>query len=82
MLVNLSKRSITAPTTVVCGRADRLTPLRESVRLAELIPGARLEVVPGAGHLLMLEAPDRLEEVVLGRAGVAATGAASRVASS
>jgi pimeloyl-ACP methyl ester carboxylesterase len=60
--------AITAPTTVVCGRADRLTPLRESVRLAARIPGARLEVVAGAGHLLMLEAPDDLEELVLGRA--------------
>jgi pimeloyl-ACP methyl ester carboxylesterase len=61
--------AITSPTTVVCGRADRLTPLRESMRLAERIPGARLEIVPGAGHMLMLEAPDELEEVVLGRAG-------------
>jgi pimeloyl-ACP methyl ester carboxylesterase len=66
--------AIAAPTTVVCGRADRLTPLRDSVRLAERIPGARLEVVPGAGHMLMLEAPDRLEEVVLGRAGATPAG--------
>jgi pimeloyl-ACP methyl ester carboxylesterase len=58
--------AIPTPTTVICGRADRLTPVRESVRLAERIPGARLEIVPGAGHMLMLEEPDRLEELVLG----------------
>jgi pimeloyl-ACP methyl ester carboxylesterase len=58
--------AIATPTTVLCGRADRLTPPSESVRLAERIPGARLEIVPGAGHMLMFEAPDRLEEVVLG----------------
>ncbi len=58
--------AVRTPTTVVCGRADRLTPVRESVRLAERIAGARLEVVPGVGHMVMLEAPDRLEEVVLG----------------
>jgi non-heme chloroperoxidase len=64
--VSAAVGAITTPTTVLCGRADRLTPPRESVRLAERIPGARLEVVAGAGHLLMLEAPHRFEEVVLG----------------
>ena len=53
---------------MICGRADRLTPVRESVRLAERIRGARLEIVPGGGHMLMLEEPDRLEELVLGAA--------------
>jgi pimeloyl-ACP methyl ester carboxylesterase len=58
--------AIAAPTTVLCGAADRLTPPRESVRLAERIRGARLEIVPGAGHMLMLEVPDRFEAAVLG----------------
>ena len=58
--------AIRTPTTVICGRAGRLTPLRGSVRLAERIPAAHLDVVAGAGHMVMLEDPARLEELVLG----------------
>jgi pimeloyl-ACP methyl ester carboxylesterase len=45
------------PTLVLVGADDLL--LREpSDRLAAAIPGARLVVVPGAGHSPQLEAPD------------------------
>jgi non-heme chloroperoxidase len=43
------------PTLVIGGSADVITPPAESRRLAALIPGARLEMVPGGGHMLMLE---------------------------
>jgi len=46
---------ITAPTLVVTGADDLLTPVKYSHYLAEHIPGARLVVVPAAGHLLPLE---------------------------
>ncbi|HEX9052094.1 MAG TPA: alpha/beta hydrolase, partial [Anaeromyxobacter sp.] len=45
------------PALVVCGTEDRLTPPRYAAFLAERIAGARLVQVPGAGHLVMLEAP-------------------------
>jgi pimeloyl-ACP methyl ester carboxylesterase len=45
------------PTVVVCGTEDRLTPPRYASFLAERIAGARLVLVPGAGHLVMLEEP-------------------------
>jgi pimeloyl-ACP methyl ester carboxylesterase len=44
--------SITVPTTVVAGSADRVVPLAAARRLAAAIPGAVLEIVPGGGHLL------------------------------
>jgi pimeloyl-ACP methyl ester carboxylesterase len=50
-----------APTLVITGDADRLVPPRNSEVLAQLIPGARLLVLPGAGHCFPLE---REEETV------------------
>lgn len=47
--------SIAAPTLVVCGREDRMTPLKYSEFLAQQIPHARLEVIENAGHLVMVE---------------------------
>jgi pimeloyl-ACP methyl ester carboxylesterase len=43
---------IRVPVTLWNGDADSLVPLRHAQLLAERIPGATLEVVPGAGHLL------------------------------
>jgi pimeloyl-ACP methyl ester carboxylesterase len=45
------------PTLVLCGAEDRLTPPRYSEFLASHIPNAQLQVVPRAGHMLMLEQP-------------------------
>jgi len=60
-----SKRlaAITVPTLIVCGAADKMTPPVHSVYLREHIAGARLELVPDAGHMVMLEKP----ELVAGR---------------
>jgi pimeloyl-ACP methyl ester carboxylesterase len=51
---------ITAPTTVIVGEQDLLTPPRLSRAVAERIPGARLVVVEGAGssHAMIYERPD------------------------
>jgi len=53
------------PTLVVAGGDDRLTPRAHADALAKAIPGAELEVIPGAGHLPYLESPDRFDERVL-----------------
>jgi pimeloyl-ACP methyl ester carboxylesterase len=45
------------PTAVVCGDADRSTPPRYSEFLRAQIAGARLSLIPGAGHMVALEAP-------------------------
>lgn len=58
-------KEITLPVLVVCGEADRMVPLSRSQYLASMIPGAKLETIPKAGHMFMLEQPERTEEVVL-----------------
>lgn len=55
---------LTIPTLVVGGTADVITPPSESRRLARLIPGARLELLDGAGHMLMLERADALDDLI------------------
>jgi 3-oxoadipate enol-lactonase len=57
--------SVAVPTTVVVGSRDMLTPPRLSRGLAAAIPGARLIELPGAGHMLPYEEPDRLAEIIL-----------------
>ena len=44
-------------TTIVCGTRDLLTPLVHTEELAARLPEAELVVIPGAGHMSMLEAP-------------------------
>ncbi len=51
---------VNVPTLVLCGTDDRLTPLSFSEALATGIPGAALQTLDGAGHMLMLEQPRRV----------------------
>ncbi|MDI3317717.1 MAG: alpha/beta hydrolase [Bacillota bacterium] len=57
--------AIRLPTLVIHGEADPLTPPRYGEFLASRIPGARLERVPGAGHFVLLEAPEACAEAIL-----------------
>lgn len=45
------------PVLVIHGESDRVTPAELSREMAALIPGARYEIVPRAGHMLPLEQP-------------------------
>jgi 3-oxoadipate enol-lactonase len=49
---------IDRPTLIVTGDGDRVIPAASSDVLHERIPGSRLEVVRGAGHLFFLERPE------------------------
>jgi pimeloyl-ACP methyl ester carboxylesterase len=48
---------ITCPTLVMCGAEDALTPLSDAESMRDRVPGARLVVIPRAGHLSNLEQP-------------------------
>lgn len=49
--------AITVPTMVAVGAQDAATPPPKSERIAAAVPGARLEVIPDAGHSSTLEQP-------------------------
>ena len=51
-------RAIDVPTLILCGEDDTLCPLERHEMMRDLIPGARLAVIPGAGHLPVLEQPE------------------------
>jgi len=48
------------PTLVLSGAADPIVPPVNARLLARRIPGAELEIVPDAGHLLLMEHPDHV----------------------
>lgn len=50
--------SARTPTLVLAGAEDVLTPVAQSVEIAELIPTATLRVLPRGGHAMVLEYPD------------------------
>lgn len=56
--------TVTCPLLAACGEADALTPLEHTREIAALAPQARLEVVPGAGHMLTLEQPERVNALL------------------
>jgi pimeloyl-ACP methyl ester carboxylesterase len=57
-------QAINNPTLVICGDQDALTPIKYSRYLADKIPGALLEIVKGAGHMVMLEQPGEFNKKV------------------
>ena len=55
---------IAVPTLVIAGADDQVTPPARSEELARGIPGARLEVIPQAGHQAPLEQADTFNRLV------------------
>lgn len=55
-----------APTLVITGSQDMLTPFGDAEELAEMIPGARLRELRGAAHGLMVEQPNAFNNAVVG----------------
>jgi pimeloyl-ACP methyl ester carboxylesterase len=49
---------IRIPALVVCGAEDKMTPPSLSQSISDLIPGARLTLIEGAGHRVMMENPE------------------------
>lgn len=69
------------PVVVICGDADRQTPLARSTAIARALPDAELVVIAGAGHMAMMERPDIVDDALrrlLGRALVQAKSAARK----
>lgn len=52
------------PVRVLVGALDRLTPPRHAKVIADGVESARLEIIPGVGHLVIYEAPRRVRDIV------------------
>lgn len=52
------------PATILVGTRDLLTPPRLARALCRAWPGSALRIVPGAGHMLPLEAPDEIVDAI------------------
>jgi pimeloyl-ACP methyl ester carboxylesterase len=54
------------PAVVLTGAEDELIPVTEARRVAEALPNVSPRIVPGAGHLLPVEAPMAVQEALAG----------------
>ena len=59
-----STAEITAPTLILAGTADNVVDYRNAELLAARIPGARVELFDGSGHLFFWEQPDACVTIV------------------
>lgn len=57
--------SIRCPALILAGELDTMFPPEQSRALAEAIPGARLEIVPGAPHGMVVENPGATARILL-----------------
>lgn len=57
--------SIRCPTLIVAAELDGFIPLERTRALADAIPGARFEVIKGAGHAVVVEQHRRVVELCL-----------------
>jgi pimeloyl-ACP methyl ester carboxylesterase len=51
---------IAVPVTLILGEHDMMTPVKAGKALAAALPNSRTVVLPGAGHMMMMERPDEL----------------------
>lgn len=56
---------IRCPVRIVWGARDRLLPAYQARRFTARIPGSRLVVLPGAGHVPMTDDPGSIADVIL-----------------
>ena len=56
---------ITTPTLVMLGAEDVATPACHSEKIRDLVPGARMVTVPGAGHSATVEQPELVSRALL-----------------
>lgn len=57
--------SVRCPVLVVCGDSDQLTPPECSQEIAALVPNATLVMVPRCGHMITMEQPQLVNQLLL-----------------
>lgn len=57
-------KQIAVPTLILCGREDTLCPIERHEQMQNLIKGAKLHIIDGAGHLPVLERPGVTNDIL------------------
>lgn len=52
------------PVEIICGEKDLQTPISRSQVMAQALPDAELVVIPGAGHMAIMESPEVVNEAL------------------
>ncbi len=60
----LQAKSITCPSLIIHGEQDAMVPCQAAYDLQQAIPQARLQLIPEAGHLLLVEKPAELTAAI------------------
>lgn len=56
--------AIDRPALILVGEDDHMTPVKYARYMAGKLPNARLEIIPAAGHMVMLEQPAAVERAL------------------
>lgn len=56
--------NINVPTLIICGAEDKMMPLKFSESLRDGIANSQLHVLDNAGHMVMLEQPDAVADLL------------------
>lgn len=60
-----SEPGLDVPVTIAWGEKDRLLPPRQAARAAAELPGARIVMLPGCGHIPTYDDPELVARVIL-----------------
>lgn len=55
---------VACPALLILGQVDRMTPVKRGKALAAALPKAQVEILPGTGHMVMLEEPRRVNRLM------------------
>ena len=56
--------SIDIPALILCGQEDTITPPADAKDLATLLPQAECKIIPGSGHMVMMEAASEFNKII------------------
>ena len=56
--------TVTIPTTLLLGQADKMTPIANAQPVIDAIEQANVVIVPGVGHMVMIEAPIETRQTI------------------
>ncbi len=56
--------TVAIPTTLLLGQADKMTPVPNAKPVIEAIEQANVVIVPGVGHMVMIEAPIETRQTI------------------